>query len=339
MKVPCGGFKIDDDTLKLKDDGTLYAAGGGGSIPKPLTYDYMPEGYPSKGIGTVTLMEEQVVEFVSSGDGLPNIGTPTTTFTPVEGQTYIVNWDGTEYECVCSIFNGRYLAIGNLSILGAGDDTGEPFIYINVPSMGSEFETLDTASSHTISVKKTGEIFTTIAEEFLPVASGENYGVVKKDEIVTAYVFPNTLAPQVEMNKAVDDFMAGKAKITWGTENIISALRNSDTEITVRLSNNPVNSYKHTVDERMHAYDKSARAELIDSEISVQRIYIKTEDDINYVGPITGVCNPNETGDEYIQYGSTRIYKDGIAIKSSDSAKMFKITVNDSGTISATQVT
>ena len=29
FKIPCGGFKIDDDTLKLKEDGTLYAAGGG----------------------------------------------------------------------------------------------------------------------------------------------------------------------------------------------------------------------------------------------------------------------------------------------------------------------
>ena len=25
-----------------------YGGGGGGSVPKPLTYDYMPEGYPSK---------------------------------------------------------------------------------------------------------------------------------------------------------------------------------------------------------------------------------------------------------------------------------------------------
>lgn len=28
-KIGCGGFRIDDNTLKLKDDGTLYAAGGG----------------------------------------------------------------------------------------------------------------------------------------------------------------------------------------------------------------------------------------------------------------------------------------------------------------------
>lgn len=51
-KIGCGGFRIDDDTLKLKDDGTLYAAGG--SIPKPLTYDYMPEGYPKKSEEVVT---------------------------------------------------------------------------------------------------------------------------------------------------------------------------------------------------------------------------------------------------------------------------------------------
>ena len=31
-KIGCGGFKIDDDTLKLKSDGTLYAAGGGGGV-------------------------------------------------------------------------------------------------------------------------------------------------------------------------------------------------------------------------------------------------------------------------------------------------------------------
>lgn len=43
--------------------------GGGGSIPKPLTYDYMPEGYPSKSVGTVTLMEEQEVTFSDMGGG------------------------------------------------------------------------------------------------------------------------------------------------------------------------------------------------------------------------------------------------------------------------------
>ena len=37
-------------------------------IPKPLTYDYMPEGYPSKTNENLILMEEQEVTF-SSGIG------------------------------------------------------------------------------------------------------------------------------------------------------------------------------------------------------------------------------------------------------------------------------
>ena len=341
FKIPRGGFKLGEKSFSLDENGVLSVSGGGGSIPKPLTYDYMPEGYPSKSVGTVTLMEEQVVEFVSYGGGSLSIGTLTNAFTPVEGQTYIVNWDGTEYECVCSIFNGRYLVFGNLSIIGAGDNTGEPFIYLNVPSIGSEFETMDTASSHTISVKKTGEIFTPIAEEFLPVASGENYGVVKKDEIVTAYVFPSVSAPQLQMNKAIDDFAAGKAKITWNGNNVLEARRSSDTEIIIRLSSDPVNVYKYTANEVGHYYSQSVPSEYVSPDLEVMRIYIRDENNPlssgSFIGPITGVYNSYD--DNYIEFGTTRIYEDGIAIKSSGSDKMFKITVDDSGTISATEVT
>ena len=149
----------------------LCGSGGGGSVPKPLTYDYMPEGYPTKTTQTITLMEEQEIAFVSQGDGLPNIGTPTTTFIPVEGQTYIVNWDGTEHECVCSIFNNTILILGNLSIEGVGDNTGEPFAYAyNSIRDAGGFSTLDTSASHTISVKTAAEVITPMAEEFLPAA-------------------------------------------------------------------------------------------------------------------------------------------------------------------------
>ena len=139
--------------------------GGGGSVPKPLTYDYMPEGYPKKTMGTVTVMEEQELAFALS-DGA--YAAPiTNALEIVLGQTYTVNWDGTEYECVCSSVQSS-LALGNLSIMGEGDDTGEPFIYANTPHMGSAFITLDTSASHTISVKTTEEVITPMAEEFLP---------------------------------------------------------------------------------------------------------------------------------------------------------------------------
>ena len=50
--------------------------GGGGSVPKPLTYDYMPEGYPKKAMGTVTVMAEQEVAFYDDKGSLERYGNP-----------------------------------------------------------------------------------------------------------------------------------------------------------------------------------------------------------------------------------------------------------------------
>lgn len=143
-----------------------YGVGGGGgvSVPKPLTYDYMPEGYPKKSVGTTTLMAEQELEFAEVANGIYG-SFLTNALEIVGGQTYTVSWDGTEYECVC-FYDGKETYLGNLSIFDSGDDTGEPFLYI----LGQNaFATLDTSASHTISVKRTVETVTPMAEEFLPV--------------------------------------------------------------------------------------------------------------------------------------------------------------------------
>lgn len=140
--------------------------GGGGFVPKPLTFDYMPEGYPTKTVQTTMLMEEQELAFtLSNGLYMAQI---TNAFEIVEGKTYTVNWDGTEYECV-GVVSHSIPAIGNLSMMGAGDDTGDPFVYAyDIEQAHGQFATIDTAASHTISVKTTEEIVTPMAKEFLP---------------------------------------------------------------------------------------------------------------------------------------------------------------------------
>ena len=145
-------------------------SGGGGSVPKPLTYDYMPEGYPKKSVGTVTLMGEQEVAFtLNKGVYMTPI---TNAFELVVGQTYTVNWDGTEYECICSAASERVYQIGNASIMGRGDDTGEPFLCAhNTIQGGFKFYTLDTSATHTISVKTTQEIVTPMTKEFIPTGA------------------------------------------------------------------------------------------------------------------------------------------------------------------------
>ena len=168
-KIPCGGFMLGEGLVLSEDGKTLsVSGGGGGSVPKPLTFDYMPDGYPTKSLQTTTLMEEQEVAFTLSEEERVYIARLTNAFEIVEGQTYTVNWDGAEYECVGVVFNA-IPALGNLSMMGAGDDTGEPFVYgYDIEQAHGMFATHDTSASHTISVKTAVKTVTPMAEEYLP---------------------------------------------------------------------------------------------------------------------------------------------------------------------------
>lgn len=46
---------------------------------------------------------------------------------PIEGDLYTVVWDGTEYLCSATIVEGM-MCLGNFGALTGGDDTGEPFL-------------------------------------------------------------------------------------------------------------------------------------------------------------------------------------------------------------------
>ena len=167
-------YSETENKIRFSNDKTTIEFSAGAAspvvsevVPKPLTYDYMPEGYPKKAMGTVTVMAEQVLTFAEVRNGVYG-SSLTTPLDVVGGQTYTVSWDGAKYECVCSIFNDTMHILGNPSIMGLGGDTGEPFVYGNVSSTDSAFYTLDTSASHTISVKRIEETVTPMAEEFLP---------------------------------------------------------------------------------------------------------------------------------------------------------------------------
>ena len=126
-----------------------------------------PEGYPKKSVQTTTLMEEQAVGFTL--DSTKYYAKLTNPFEIFKGQIYTVKWDGTEYECVCFASTDNVYRFGNMSILGEGGDTGEPFLYTyKISNQSGFFDTLDTSASHTISVKTTEETVTPMAEEFIP---------------------------------------------------------------------------------------------------------------------------------------------------------------------------
>ena len=111
------------------------------------------------------LVEESTVSF-SELSGTYQ-GKFSSTFSPTIGETYKVSWDGTVYECVCVSMQGAGV-IGNASIIGAGSDSGEPFVMI-VPGRGEILiASTEASDSHTFSISDTGARVVKIDEKYLP---------------------------------------------------------------------------------------------------------------------------------------------------------------------------
>lgn len=175
FKIPCGGFKLDENSFSLDENGVL-------SIPKPLTYDYMPEGYPSKGIEYVTLMEEQEVTFYDTDSGSMEA------FSPValaikQGDKLTVVWDGISYNVVVKELvtpgpggNMVEIMFGNLALINKGESEDYPFVYCGLSAPVDEFYwvTADTSPSHTIKVMRQQATITPMSTDFLP----KNFNVV-----------------------------------------------------------------------------------------------------------------------------------------------------------------
>ena len=138
-----------------------------------------PEGYPKKNVQTTTLMEEQELAFALNDKVYS--AQLTNAFDIIEGQTYTVNWDGTEYECIGVAIDEDKCGLGNPYLLKVGDDTGEPFSYTyNKTYAIGGFMALDPSASHTISVKITEGTAIPMTSAFLPQATQTTYGAVKK---------------------------------------------------------------------------------------------------------------------------------------------------------------
>ena len=134
-------------------------------VSKPLTYDYMPEGYPSKTVETITLMEEQRLSFKYM-DNL-YVATLPVSIDLVEGQTYVVTFDGIIYKCLCKLNrNVEYIGSDqNENGVLVGD---EPFCVSNGFVAARCDVYLDPYIEHTIGITTVVETITPMSEEFLP---------------------------------------------------------------------------------------------------------------------------------------------------------------------------
>ena len=100
-KVPCGGFVLGEGLALSKDGKTLNVTGGGGSQADwnqndETAVDYVknrPGGYDIKELVTVT------DETATSGQLLTNYTAVNNFFRKRSGETVVVTFDGTPYQC------------------------------------------------------------------------------------------------------------------------------------------------------------------------------------------------------------------------------------------------
>ena len=166
------------------------------------------------------LVEERTVSFKKEFGYNYYFGSFKPTFSATAGETYKISWDGTTYECTCVNFN-NIPVIGNLSIKGAGSDTGEPFL-LQVEQNLVRIFTADTASSHTVSISIIAEEVVKIDPKYLPTPfkpKGKSY---------LTFSSPNefTLSATKKWNGTLEYFASDETWTTWSGENELSAAAN-----------------------------------------------------------------------------------------------------------------
>ena len=117
-------------------------------------------GDPAKTV----LVEESTVSFVT-GDGGVMMATLPESFDLVDGQTYSVSWDGTDYVCTGILLRGIPI-LGNLEIAGIGDNTGEPFVFLNQGQWA--VASTESATEHVIAISEYTAQIVKIDKKYLP---------------------------------------------------------------------------------------------------------------------------------------------------------------------------
>lgn len=329
-----------------------YGGGGSGGGARPdwnqndeTAADYVKNRpfYTGNPVETV-LVEESTVSFADDGDIY--LAEFESTFVPTVGEIYKVSWDGTVYECTCVESELVYF-IGNLSIIGKGPDTGEPFCmgiytagYINIM-------TADTSASHTFSIIGIVEPIVKIPAKYIDKGTS-GYIAIHKNSTMTEQEAKNYYN-EILRNEVVFIIWNGTCisgisfsettgydlKIT--TQNGESYLIAKNSEGLFNLNDRRI--YRATFPSDRRTGDVYSGIDISEGKITITPSSISsgvgTTDVLFYV-------RPNGTKSKFFEVlGNGEAVTQALILYSStaNSTKKFRITVDDSGTLGATEVT
>lgn len=332
----------------VKQDGSGYELGhGGGGLPEGGTpyQQLVTDGdgnakwedrthYITTEVGT--LLEEQELAFSPTGDVYSS--TLPVTLDLIEGNLYTVVFDGVSYECVCALIFGSYPFIGNPAVFGAAD-TGEPFMYF--PAEGNLIASYDSNTSHTVGIYGVKESVHKIDEKYL-----HSFVPVIK----SATVGQTIRVSSVDENGVPTGWEAVEQAGGLQTESVmIVNCTGSQLDATFSEMSDALNSGR-AVAILAKRYDGDSNRYLFwcsykNGEDYLRFSYLDARVKYMYCVDLSSSSEQFYWENANIIYltSSTDVPGNGrgliLSSKTSGSTKKFEITVDDSGTISATEVT
>ena len=354
--------------IPLVDGKAISATGGGGggrnvqsdwNQNDSTAADYVKNRpfYTGDTVETV-LVEESTVTFEDNGGMY--MGQLESTFSATVGETYKVSWDGTTYECARVEDSGN-IAIGNLSIVDAGPDTGEPFLMSvnNGPSI--DIMAADTAPSHTFSISGIAAQVVKIDEKYLPelphmdkvnpTGTGAFSLNRKADTTIGNYSFAechNTTASGYASHAECHNTTAsGYASHAEGSDTTASGGASHAEGSGTTASDE--GSHAEGIDTTASGYASHAEGYGTKASSHYQHVHgtYNIEDTSNTYAEIVGNGTTLENSNAHTLDWSGNAWFAGtvegkaliLPSSTTDSTKKFKITVDDTGTLSATEVT
>lgn len=345
FKIPCGGFKLDEKSFSLDVNGVLSVSGGDGSVQPDWNQndstaaDYVKNRpfYTGDPVETV-LVEESTVLFADNrGTYMGQLGS---TFSATVGETYKVSWDGTTYESTCVDSNGP--AIGNLSIIGVGSDTGEPFVMMVDNGLRIIVFTADTSASHTFSISGNQTSIVKIPAKYIDKdASG--YIVIHSKDTMTKQEAQNYKSA-ISTNEVVFIIWNGMciSKISFG------GTTGSDLQLTTQnggryfIKKNADGLFADSDMKFSNAtFPNEAAEEDVPPTIHFYKNGIKiTPGGIGSTDALFQVQSSGTGSKNFDVLGNGEAVAPALILYSStaNSTKRFRITVDDSGTLKATEI-
>ena len=267
--------------------------------------------------GGTVLLEETTATFQEQDAGY--VARIPVDFTLKIDTTYKVSWDGTVYSCVGYDFNGND-AIGNQYIVTGTSDTGEPFIVlVNRKDGNLTIVTKDTSASHTISITEIIASVIKIDKKYLPK-------LPYMDKVNP------TGTGAFSLNRKADTTV-GSYSFAEGTGTTASGIAS------------------HAEGEKTTASGSASHAEGLSTKASSMHQHVQGRYNINDSSDTYAHIVGNGTADYARSNAHTLDWSgnawfagtvEGKALilpsSTEGSTKKFKITVDDSGTITATEV-